>query len=33
MTRVVKELPCYRLLLGRDVAGISEVVAAAIDGA
>jgi hypothetical protein len=33
MTRVVKKLPCYRLLLGRDVALVSEAVAAAIDAA
>jgi hypothetical protein len=33
MTRVVKELPCYRLLLGTDPAGVSDAVAAAIEAA
>jgi hypothetical protein len=31
MTRVVKELPCYRLLLGTEVSGVSDAVAAAIE--
>ena len=33
MTRVVKALPCYRLRLGTEVAGVSEAVAAAIEQA
>jgi len=33
MTRVVRTLPSYRLLLGTDPAGVVEAVAAAIDGA
>jgi hypothetical protein len=33
MTRVVKELPCFRLLLGNDPSGVAEAVAAAIEAA